>query len=178
MDEENNPTKDEERQEHHEEKSESRDEIFKEPSTKSKSTIWKPIAIIMTVLFIISIGAYVFVPSAGMATGGALSEAAATDTAVTYVSENLVSPDVAVNVTEIARQGNFYKITIGLTADENRTAFPDDIEMYQGVMHQIAEMLSEYFNTPKIKFNFSHGFGNVEVDGTRYAGALKYQRER
>ena len=68
--------------------------------------------------------------------------------------------------------------SIGLNTQENKEAFPDDIEMYQGVMHQIAEMLSEYFNTPKSKFNFSHSFGNVEVDGTRYAGALKYQRKR
>jgi len=68
--------------------------------------------------------------------------------------------------------------TIGLTTDENRDAFPDDIHMYEGVMHQIAGMLSEYFNMPKSKFNFKHTMGNVEVDGENYAGSLDYQRKK
>ncbi|MAH42547.1 hypothetical protein CL614_02375 [archaeon] len=126
MDEENNSTKDENHEEKHEERSESRDSVFSEPSSKSKSTVWKPIALIMTVLFIISVGAYVFVPSTGMATGGTLSEADASAAAITYVSENLVSPDVAVNVTEITTQGGFYKINIALTSDD----FTQEVESF------------------------------------------------
>ena len=125
MDEENNPIKDEE---HHEEKQETH-ETSRESSPSSKSNIWKPIAIIMTVLFIIAAGSYIFMPPTGMVTGGVLVESEASAVVIDYVSNNLVSPDVAVNVTEIARQGNFYKITIALTADD----FTQEVESYMSL---------------------------------------------
>jgi len=68
--------------------------------------------------------------------------------------------------------------SIGLDAIENSDAFPDDIHLYEGVVHKIANLIGEYFNMPQSKFNLIHSFAGARVNGEEYAGALHYKRKK
>lgn len=87
------------------------------PTTASKPmNIWKPIAIVMTILFLVTVAIYLFMPPTGAVIGAALTPAQAGDIAATYIQNNLVSPTVSVNVTNVTKVGNFYQINILLSA--------------------------------------------------------------
>ncbi len=105
-----------------EEKQEAPKEEPKQEEMKKESgpkNMWKPIAIIMTILFIVVAGALVLSGTGitGAVVGTTLSEAEASDLAVEYIQDNLVSPEVDVQVSKVEKIGNFYQVSIELTAE-------------------------------------------------------------